>query len=310
MLADVPEPASTRDSVVIEVEAAGVTYPDLLISQGLYQDRPALPYVPGLEVAGIVHSAPPGSGFAPGERVAAACMGGGYAEIATADPALVMRIPDEMSFAQASGLVLNYQTMHFALHRRAAVRAGELVLVRGAGGGLGIAAIELAVAAGAEVVAVCRGAEKAALCRAAGAHHVVDETERSFREEIEALTDGAGVGLVVDPVGGEGVVDALRCLRPEGRLLVLGFTGGIPAIPANRLLLRNTSVVGAAWGAFLNVDPAIAATARRDLERLAASGGIRPPVHSVWPLARGAEALAAMRDRALAGKAALAVRSE
>ena len=304
----VAEPTHDPSLVRIDVVAAGVTYPDLLTSQGRYQDRPDLPYVPGLEVAGIVRDAPADSTFRPGDRVAAACMGGGYAEVAVADPSLVMGIPDGMPFVQASGLVLNYQTMFFALHRRAALRSQELVVVRGAGGGLGIAAIELSVAAGAEVLAVCRGAEKAALCRRAGAHHVVDEDEGElFRDAVARVSGGIGARLVVDPVGGDGTLDALRSLAPEGRLLVLGFTGGIPSIPANRLLLRNIAVIGAAWGAFLAVDPRIAEEARQRIEHLAASGAVRPPVHSVWPLERGAEALIALRDRSLVGKAALTV---
>ena len=305
---DAPEPPRRDDHVEIDVTVAGVTFPDLLVTQGRYQHKPELPYIPGLEVCGTVRWAPPSSGLAVGTRVAAASMGGGYAEVVTADPALVIPVPDSMSDAAASGLVVNYQTMYFALHRRAALRTGETVLVLGAAGGIGIAAIQLAVAAGATVIAACRGAEKAALCREAGATTVVDTGEHSVRDAVLEATSGKGVDVIVDPVGGDGFLDAVRSLAPEGRLLVVGFADSIPSIGVNRLLFRNVSVVGAAWGAFLEHEPSLAAEVSAALAELARSGAISPPVTAVWPLADGAAALAALENREIVGKAGLVVR--
>jgi NADPH2:quinone reductase len=305
---DAPEPSLRDDRLLIEVAVAGVTFPDLLVTQGRYQHRPDLPYVPGLEVSGRVVWAAPHSGFAVGERVAAACMGGGFAELAVADPSLAVRVPDTMSDESASGLVVNYQTMHFALHRRGALRAGETVLVLGAGGGIGVAAIELAVAAGAQVIAVCRGEVKGALCRAAGATVVHDTTDNpQFLDTVLEATGGRGVDVVVDPVGGEGFVDAVRALAPEGRAIVVGFAGGIPSIAANRLLFRNVSVIGAAWGAFLEHAPSLGAEITRELTTLTAQGALRPPVTASWALPDGAQALRALERREIAGKAAIRV---
>lgn len=306
---DEPEPEPDPTKVVVDVTVAGVTFPDLLVTQGRYQHKPELPYIPGLEVAGIVRSAPLGSGFAPGDRVAAACMGGGYAEVAVADPALCVLLPDHLSDEAGSGLVVNYQTMHFALHQRAGLKSGETVLVLGAAGGIGIAAIQLALAAGATVIAVCRGEAKAALCREAGAQTVIDSSGGgSLQDAVTQATGGRGVNIVVDPVGGDDFLDAVRSLAPEGKLVAVGFAAGIPSIGVNRLLFRNISVVGAAWGAFLEHEPSLAAEVSAALSQLATDGLISPPVTSVWPLEQGARALHALEGREIVGKAALRVR--
>lgn len=305
---DAPEPIGDDSRILIEVAMSGVTFPDLLVTQGRYQHKPELPYIPGLEVSGVVRSAPVGSGFTAGERVAAACMGGGYAALASADPALCVRLPDSMSDEAGSGLVVNYQTMYFALHNRGNLQPGETILVLGAAGGIGIAAIQLAVAAGATVIAVCRGQDKVALCREAGAQSVLDSDQlESLPGSIAQLTQAQGVDVVVDPVGGEQFLDALRSLAPGGRLLVVGFAGGIPSVAANRLLFRNVSVVGVAWGAYLQHDPSVARTVSGALGRLAHDGSIAPPVGTVWPLHEGALALHALEQRTIVGKAALRV---
>lgn len=303
------EPEAVAGRLLIDVTVAGVTYPDLLITHGRYQSKPELPYVPGLEVSGVVRSAPADSGFHAGERVAAACMGGGYAETVTAEPSLALRLPDFVSDEAASGLVVNYQTMYFGLYRRAGLLPGETVLVLGAAGGIGVAATQIAVAAGATVIAVCSGASKARLCAESGAGGVIDMDEGgALSERVADITGGRGVDLVVDPVGGDGFVDAVRTLRPEGRILVVGFTGGVPTIGMNRLLLRNVAAVGVAWGAFLDGNPRAVDEVNAGIVALLEGRKILPPVATVWPLSDGAAALRSLEARTVVGKAALRVR--
>ena len=308
VLDEVPAPAADGErSALIEVHAAGVSFADMLITRGQYQLRPPLPFVPGLEVAGVVRSAPEGSGFSAGRRVAAFMFGGAFAEEAVADPAAMVPIPDGVGFPEAAGLVVNYQTAWFALARRARLRAGEQVLVQGAGGGLGVAVIQVAKALGAGVVGVAATPEKAAMARAAGADVVID-AGGAWADEVRAATDG-GVDVVVDPVGSDRFDDSLRLLRPEGRLVVVGFAGGaIPQVKVNRLLLRNVSVLGAAWREFLLSDPGFVAEAAAALSALITDGRLTPLVGATYPLADGARALRDLADRRAVGKLVLAVR--
>ena len=244
---DVPEPP--EGAVLIEVAAAGVCYPDVLLTRGQYQVTPDLPFVPGSEVAGRVRSAPVGSGFARGDRVAAFPFLGGFAEVVSADPAAVFPLPEGVTYDQGAALPMNYLTCHFALRERGRLREGETVLVHGAAGGIGTAAVQLAAAWGARVVAVVSSEGKAQVARDAGAHDVVPA--EGFRDAVRDLTSGRGVDVVVDPVGGDRFTDSLRSLAPGGRLLVIGFTAGsIPEVRVNRLLLGNLSVVGVGWGAW------------------------------------------------------------
>jgi NADPH2:quinone reductase len=304
---EVDEPAA-GDRVLIDVHAAGVAFPDVLQTRGRYQIRPELPFVPGWEVAGVVRAAPDGTGVRPGDRVAAFPGLGGFAEVAAADPELVFLLPDEVSFEAGAALPMNYLTVHFALVRRAGLRAGETVLVHGAAGGVGTAAVQLAAALGARVVAVTSSPEKAEVAAAAGAHETVPAD--GFLARVKELTGGAGVDVVVDPVGGERFTDSLRSLRTEGRLLVVGFTGGvIPTVRVNRLLLNNIAVVGVGWGEFWK-------GRRRDYPReqwaellpLLRAGRITPPIGSVYPLDDAAAALAEIDERRATGKVVLAVR--
>ena len=244
---EVPEPAAR--GVVVDVAAAGVCFPDVLLTRGEYQMRPDPPFVPGSEVAGRVRSAPPGSGFAEGDRVAAFPVLGGFAEVVATDPAMVFPLPDSTTYEQGAALPMNYLTCHFALRERGGLRAGETVLVHGAAGGVGTAAVQLSRAWGARVVAVVSSDDKAQVARSAGAHEVV--AADGFRDAVAELTAGHGVDVVVDPVGGDRFTDSLRSLAPGGRLLVVGFTAGsIPEVRVNRLLLGNISVVGVGWGAW------------------------------------------------------------
>jgi NADPH:quinone reductase len=304
-LEDVPEP-DPGDGVLIDVEAAGVAFPDLLLTRGQYQLKPELPFVPGAEVAGTVASAGEGTGLSPGDRVMAFTFGG-FAERAVSAPHLTFGVPESLSTEQAAGFVMNYHTAHFALHRRGRLREGESVLVHGAAGGVGTATIQVARGSGARVIAVVSSDEKEDVARRAGAHEVV-RSDGDWRGEVRELTGGRGVDVVMDPVGGERFVDSLRSLAPEGRLLVVGFAEGeIPTVAVNRLLLRNADLVGVAWGAFAIDKPELCREIAEDLERMAAAGAIDPIVDEVLPLEEGARAIRRLEERGALGKLVLRV---
>ncbi len=297
---DLPEPAPAGQ-VVIEVAAAGVCFPDLLQTRGLYQFAPPLPFVPGSEVSGIVLAAPAGSGFAAGDAVAAFSVLGGFAERVAVAPGQVFALPEGVALDEAAGLPMNYLTCDFALRVRAGMAAGETVLVHGAAGGIGTAAIQLARAGGARVIAVVSSAAKGAIARAAGADEVIPVT--GFMEAARELTQGRGVDIVVDPVGGERFTDSLRALAPLGRLLVVGFTeGSIPQVKVNRLLLGNLSVVGVGWGAFWMQRPGFLQQQWAVLAPLLATGAIRPVLGASYGLAEVGAALTAIDERTAVGK--------
>ncbi len=303
---DLPEPAG--DGVVIEVVAAGVSFPDVLLTRGLYQVTPELPFVPGSEVAGRVRSAPSGSGCAVGDRVAAFPFLGGFAEVVEADPAMVFPLPDSVTYEQGAALPMNYLTCHFALRERAGLAVGETVLVHGAAGGIGTAAVQLAAAWDARVIAVVSSQDKVEVARTAGAQEVV--LAEGFRDAVRELTSGRGVDVVVDPVGGERFPDSLRSLAPGGRHLVLGFTAGsIPEVKVNRLLLHNISVVGVGWGAWWTGpgEPGPTYVRRQwdDLVPLLVSGRVDPVIGEVRALDDVAAALSALEERRATGKVLL-----
>ena len=298
------EPAADPAAVRIDVAAAGLTFPDVLLTRGAYQYKPELPFVPGAEVAGVVRTAPAGSGFAPGQRVAAFPSFGGFAEVVDVKPGLVFALPDRLSFAEGCALPMNYLTMHFALTCRAPLRPGETVLVHGAAGGIGTAALQLVRAYGARSIAVVSSAEKAAVAKAAGADEVV--MADGFRGQVAALTGGGGVDMVVDPVGGDRFTDSLRSLATGGRLLVIGFAGGeIPQVRVNRLLLNNIAVVGVGWGAYISKHPEYPGEQWADLLPLLEAGQLIPPVGTVYPLTDAPLALADMAERRTMGRSVL-----
>lgn len=304
---DVDEPHPSEDVVVVEVHAAGVTFPDVLQTRGLYQYKPELPFVPGTEVAGVVRSAPDDASVRPGDRVAAFPGLGGFAETVAVPTHAVFPIPDRLSFVSAAALPMNYLTVHFALTRRGALRKGETVLVHGAGGGVGTASVQLASALGARVIAVTSSAEKGELARRMGAQHVVSPD--GFRAKVRELTGDAGVDMVVDPVGGDRFTDSLRCLAPEGRLLVIGFTAGeIPTVKVNRLLLNNIAVVGVGWGAFWSTRPEYLQRQWDELRPMLDDGLLDPPIGATYPLEEAAAALTELDTRAAKGKIVLQVR--
>jgi NADPH2:quinone reductase len=304
---EIDEPVPGDGQVLIEVHAAGVTFPEVLLTHGRYQIKPPPPFVLGSEIAGVVRSAPDGAAVRPGDRVAALSWFGGFADLALAPADTVFPLPGAVDFPAGAALPINYLTAHFALQHRAQLTAGQTVLVHGAAGGVGTAAIQFARAHGATVIAVASTGEKAALATAAGAQHTVDPD--GFLAAAKDLTDGRGVDVVVDPVGGDRFTDSLRSLSTEGRLLVIGFVGGeIPTVRVNRLLLNNTSVVGVAWGEYALRRPGYIQQQWADLVPLIESGALDPPIGHTLPLAEAAEALALMDERRAVGKVVLAVR--
>jgi NADPH:quinone reductase len=311
-LVDLPEPEPTHmlspgAGVVVEVHAAGVAFPELLQTRGEYQIKPPLPFVPGSEVAGIVRSAPDGATVKAGDRVAAFCALGGFAEMAVAPPFLTFALPDELDFAQGASLILNYHTAHFSLVLRGRLRAGETVLIHGAAGGVGTAALQVAKGLGARTIAVVSSEGKEQVAREAGADEVV-RSDGPWKDEVKELT-GGGVDLVFDPVGGDRFTDSLRSLRETGRLVVVGFAGGsIPEVKVNRLLLGNTEVIGAGWGGYVMSRPEVNLEIGAEITRLIEQGFVRPIVGERFPLERAADALRVLDERRAVGKIVLDVR--
>ena len=305
-LNDVPTPEPGEGQVLIRVRASGVSFPELLQTRGLYQFKPPLPFVPGSEVAGDIVSAPEGSGFAPGDRVAAMVMLGGFGEYALGTLEGTFALPDALSYAQGAALPLNYLTSHFALVTRAHIQPGEVVLVHGAAGGVGTAAIQTAKAFGAgRVIAVASTEEKRAIARAAGADDAVPAD--GFLAALKELDGFDGIDIVVDPVGGDRFIDSLRSLRRHGRLLVIGFAdeGNIPEVKVNRLLLRNTSIMGVGWGEYALTNLAFLREQWAALLPHIESGIIKPPIGSEFPLADAGRALSLMDSRGALGKIVL-----
>jgi NADPH:quinone reductase len=306
-----PEPSSMLtpgSGVVIEVRAAGVSFPEVLQTRGEYQLKPPLPFVPGSEVAGVVRSAPDGAQVKAGDRVAAFCGLGGFAETAVAAEFLAFPLAPELDFVQGAGLILNYHTAYFALVLRGRLKEGETVLVHGAAGGVGTAALQVAKAMGARTIALVSSDAKQRVAEQAGADEVL-RTEQSWKDEVKALSDG-GADVVLDPVGGDRFTDSLRSLRENGRVIVVGFAGGsIPEVKVNRLLLGNTEVVGAGWGAYVMGKPDLNREIGAAVNRMVDEGFIRPVVGERFPLERAGEALKAIDERRATGKIVLDVRA-
>ncbi|MBV9352265.1 MAG: NADPH:quinone oxidoreductase family protein [Mycobacterium sp.] len=306
-VADVDEPAG--DGVVVDVHAAGVAFPDALLTRGLYQYKPDPPFTLGAEIAGVVRSAPESAHVRAGDRVVGLTMlVGGMSEVAVLAPDRVFKLPDNVSFEAGAGLLFNDLTVYFALSVRGRLQPGETVLVHGAAGGIGTSTLRLAPVLGASrTIAVVSTQEKAETVTAAGATDVV--LSAGFKDAVKELTSGRGVDVVVDPVGGDRFTDSLRSLAPAGRLLVIGFTGGeIPTMRVNRLLLNNIDVVGVGWGAWTGKHPGALAEQWAGLEGLLASGRLSPPEPIVFPLDEAAAAIASLENRTAKGKVVLRIR--
>jgi len=301
---DVDEPAGDGN-VVVDVGAAGVSFPDLLLIKGEYQLKLDPPFVPGTEVAGVVRSAPADSGFTAGQRVTGLSMLGAWAERVALPPASVLPTPDGIDDGAAVCLLGNYYTMYFGLVRRGGLVAGETVLVLGSAGGVGTAAIQIAKALGARVIAMVHRPGATDFVESLGADVVLPLTD-GWAQAVRDHTDGRGVDLVVDPVGGDAFDDAIRVLATEGRLLVLGFAsgGGIPTVKVNRLLLRNVSVVGVGLGEFINRTPGAQAEIGAGLGKLV-DAGLRPPPPVRYPLSDGRAALESLASGGIRGKVVL-----
>ncbi len=311
-LVELPEPEASHmltpgEGVLVEVHTAGVSFPELLQTRGQYQMKPPLPFVPGSEVAGIVLSAPAGAAVVVGDRVAAFCALGGFAETAVAPAFFTFKLPDAMDFAQGAGLILNYHTAYFSLALRGRLKEGESVLVHGAAGGVGTASLQVAKALGASTIALVSSEAKRAVAEAAGADQVVLLGD-NWKDEVKELS-GGGVDVVLDPVGGDRFTDSLRSLRENGRLIVVGFTGGsIPEVRVNRLLLKNTEVIGAGWGAFVMGKPQLNIEIGEAIADMIERGFIKPIVGERFAMERTAEALHALDERRATGKIVLDVR--
>jgi len=304
MLGEVPTPEPRAGEVRIRVEAAGVNFPDALIVQKKYQVQPQLPFVPGTEVAGSVDAVGPGvTDFRPGDRVAAFVGLGAFAQYVCAPLAAVVPLPRSVAFDAAAAFTLTYATSHHALFDRGRLQAGETLAVLGAGGGVGLAAVELGAQAGARVIAVASTASKLELARARGAAVTIDSTTTDLREALKAATDGRGVDVVYDPVGGAATEAAVRSLAWRGRLLVVGFAGGeIPSIAANWLLIKGASAVGVFWGQFAQREPQSNAAMLRELYGALAAGRLAPHISARYALADTPRALDDLLARRALGK--------
>lgn len=307
-LAAVDRPSPGQGEVLIEVAYAGVTFPELLQTRGMYQVKHDLPFVLGSEAAGIVAEAGPGSRFSVGDRVAAIPGKGSFAEFMVVNDEQTVPVPDGISLAHAAGMPMNVLTADFALRLRAQAKAGQSILVHGAAGGLGSAAVQMALAMGLEVIGVVSTEAKAQTVRELGATHVV--MAEGFKDATKEIYPD-GVDYVFDPVGGARFTDSTRVLAPYGRLLVLGFTAGeIPSVKVNRLLLKNISVDGVAWGGATRERPGYIAEQWDSIAAYVAAGKLNPAIHGTYPLSDAAKAIGELDSRSVQGKVLLEVKGE
>lgn len=301
--APVPGPGQVR----IRNRAAALNFFDILQIQGRYQVKPPFPFTPGAEVAGEIDAVGHGADvWTPGDRVLAISDGAGFAEQTVVDAKKVFRIPEGMNWAEAAAFPIVYQTSHFALKDRAGLQPGEWLLVHAGASGVGMSAIQLGRAMGARVIATAGSEEKLRFAERQGAEFGLDYGNPAWVDEVKKLTGGRGADVIYDPVGGDVFDQSTKCIASGGRLLVIGFAGGrIPSIAANRILLKNISVVGVFWGGQVKANPGYPAEAHAALAGLYARGGIRPEVSRTWPLSRLPEAMKALADRQVLGKAVL-----
>jgi NADPH2:quinone reductase len=311
VLEELPTPEAKKGHVVIRVHAAGVNFPDTLIIRDMYQMKPPRPFAPGGEIAGEIEAVGEGvKGLAVGDRVLGMVGFGGFATHVAAEASRVIKIPDAMPYDEAACFILTYGTSHHALKDRAEIKEGESLLILGAAGGVGAAAIELGKAAGAKVIAAVSSEEKAQFCRDLGADETIiysrDMSDRAvqkeFSNEIKKLSGGEGVDVIYDAVGGDYAEPAVRALAWKGRYLVVGFPAGIPKIPLNLTLLKGCQIVGVFWGAHTLREPAMHAENLGDLFRMYGEGKVKPRISASYPLAKAGDALTLLSDRKVLGK--------
>ncbi|MGV8951818.1 MAG: NADPH:quinone oxidoreductase family protein [Cypionkella sp.] len=298
---DLPRPEPQAGEALVRIEACGLNFADLLMGQGKYQERPALPYIPGMEFSGVIEAlGTEGHCPTPGSRVAGFAGSGGLAEYVCLPAARLVVLPAAMSFAEAAAFQIAYGTSHLALEHRAHLAAGETLLVLGAAGGVGLTAVEIGKRIGARVVACARGAARLAVAEAAGADVLIDSDSANLKAELKAL---GGVDVVYDAVGGAGFHAALSACRPEARILVIGFASGeVPQIPANLLLVKNLSVIGLYWGGYLNFAPEVLATSLRTLFNWYETGGLRPHISHQLAFEQYPQGLDLLKNRKATGK--------
>jgi NADPH2:quinone reductase len=303
---DVPSPVPGAGQVLINVAACGVNFPDVLIIENKYQTKPPLPFSPGGEIAGTIAALGDGvTGFKVGDRVIASTGWGGFAEQVVVETRRLLPVPEGMPLTTASAFVMTYGTSHYGLKNRANLQPGETLLVLGAAGGVGLAAVELGKAMGARVIAAASNAEKLAVCKEHGADEIIDYSSEDLRERLKVLAPN-GVDVVYDPVGGPYSEPALRSIAWEGRFLVIGFAAGeIPKIPLNLALLKSCQIVGVFWGAFTMRDPAGNQANLKELADWYLAGKLKPLVSASYPLERAADALNDMANRKVKGKVVL-----
>jgi len=305
-LQDVPAPVVGDGQYLVDVRSCGVCFPDVLISKGEYQIRPPLPFTPGTEVAGVIAAAPDGGEYAVGDRVLVTSLVGGFGEKVAAVEQQMQPLPDELSFDEGAAMGINFQTALFALKTRAQTAPGEVVAVLGSAGGVGVASILVAKAMGCKVIAVVHRTGQEQMLRGLGADEVVALTD-GWQDEVLALSEG-GVDVLIDPVGGDVFDEALRTVAPDGRYVVIGFAaGGIPSAKLNRVLFRNISIVGAAWGEYITkTSPELPGLLHDDLTEMI-TAGLRPPVNKTYELADLPQALIDLADGKIVGKAVVRV---
>jgi len=304
---DVPSPDLSEGQVLITVKACGVNFPDTLIIQGKYQFKPDLPFSPGAEVSGVIKAVGDGvTNVSVGDRVIAFSTWGGFAEELAVDATRLIKMSDKMEFEKASAFILTYGTSYHALKDRANIQPGETLLVLGASGGVGLAAIQLGKAMGARVIAAASTKEKLDVCAANGADELINYSSEDLRARVKEITQGTGVDVIYDPVGGPLSEKALRDMSWRGRFLVVGFAvGEIPKVPLNLALLKGCSIVGVFWGDFTRREPALNEANNQELMRLFEAGKISPHIHKVYPLTQASEALNELLDKKVSGKVVL-----
>lgn len=304
---DVPSPILRDGAVRIKVHAAGVNFADLLLIAGQYQEKPAFPFTPGAEAAGVVIEVGAGvTGLKIGDRVMALAGLGAFAEEAVVDAQRVLPIPTAMEFASAAAFPVAYGTSHGALEWRARLQSGEWLLVTGAAGGVGLTAVEIGKAMGARVIACAGSAEKLAIAQEHGADHLIDYSKEDLRERVKAITGGRGADVIYDPVGGDAFDASLRSIAWGGRIIIIGFAAGrVSQIPANVVLVKNIDVIGFYWGSYQAHNPELLHGSFAQLFRWFQQGKLRPHVSHRLPLDQAAEALSLLQQRRSTGKVAL-----
>jgi len=309
VLEEVPSPRPAAGEVVISIKAASVNFPDVLIIQNKYQFKPPLPFSPGSELAGVVKEVGPGvSNVKPGDKVIAFTAFGAFAEEVKTEAVRLLPLPGGMSYEEGASFILTYGTTDHALRDRGQLTPGETLLVLGAAGGVGVAAIEIGKALGARIIACASSDDKLAVCRQHGADECINYATEDLRERIKALTPGKGVDVIYDAVGGPYSEPAFRSIAWRGRHLVIGFAAGeIPKLPLNLALLKGASVVGVFWGDFTKREPQAFAESARQLARWYRDGKLKPHVSASYPLAQAAEAMNLLASRKAKGKVVIRI---